>query len=110
MVADSVALARRYYDALDAREYGELEALLAPSFVQRRPDRTFEGRDAFVRFMREDRPMTDTRHDLLDVFGADDRVTGRGRLLDADGEPVVEFADVFRFEHGRITRLDTYTR
>lgn len=110
MDSDGTELVRRYYEALDAGDDGELEAVLAPSFVQRRPDRTFDDRDEFVRFMREERPMTDTRHDLVDVFGADDRVTVRGRLLDGTGDPVFEFADLFRVENGRITRLDTYTR
>ncbi|ELZ09371.1 hypothetical protein C479_11135 [Halovivax asiaticus JCM 14624] len=110
MPEDPTSIIRRYYDALDAHEYGELEAILAPSFVQHRPDRTFEGRDEFVRFMREDRPMTDTRHDLIEVFGANDRVTVRGRLLDGDDDSVFEFADVFQLETDRIARLDTYTR
>jgi len=59
---DPAALARAYYDALDAGEYDRLASLLAPEFVQRRPDRTFEGRDRFVAFMRDERPNTDTTH------------------------------------------------
>lgn len=110
MDRDAAALVRRYYEALDAHAYDELEALLAPSFVQRRPDRGFDGRDAFVRFMREERPMTDTTHELVDVVGADDRVVTRGRLLDGGGEPIFDFADCFLVEDGRIVRLDTYTR
>lgn len=110
MSTDVTALARRYYDALDAGAYDDLETLLAPSFVQRRPDRTFEGRDAFVRFMRDERPMTDTTHELDDVFGTDDRVAARGRLLDGDGDHLFEFADHFLLEGCRIARLETYTR
>ncbi|MFC3957596.1 nuclear transport factor 2 family protein [Halovivax cerinus] len=110
MSNDAPVLVRRYYDALDAHEYGELETILAPSFVQHRPDRTFEGRDAFVVFMRDERPTTDTRHELLEVVGTDDHVTARGRLLDGEAEPLFEFADCFAVADGRITRLDTYTR
>ena len=110
MDSDGIALVRRYYGTLDAGEYDELESLLAPVFVQRRPDRTFQGRDAFVRFMREERPMTDTTHELDDVFGAEDRAAARGRLLDGDGDPVFAFADHFRIEDGRIVALETYTR
>ena len=110
MTEDATRLVRRYYEALDEHEYETLEPLLSPSFVQRRPDRTFETRDAFVQFMREERPMTDTRHELLDVFGADDRVAVRGRLLDASGEPIFEFADLFELADGRIVRLETFTR
>ncbi|WP_254864098.1 nuclear transport factor 2 family protein [Halovivax gelatinilyticus] len=107
---EALTLVRRYYAALDAHEYDVFETLLAPSFVQRRPDRTFEGRDAFVGFMRDDRPVADTSHDLAELFGTGDRVTARGRLVDATGEALFEFADVFEIDAGRIVRLETYTR
>jgi ketosteroid isomerase-like protein len=58
----------RYYDALDAGDYDALRGLLAPEFVQRRPDRSFESREAFVRFMRDDRPQTDTAHAVDAVY------------------------------------------
>lgn len=111
-MADPVALVRRYYAALDDHEYGALRELLDPSFVQQRPDRRFEGREAFVRFMRDERPMTDTSHEIGEAFADADgeRAAARGRLLDADGEPVFEFADQFRIEGDRIVRLDTYSR
>ena len=57
-----------YYEAIDAGDYDRLRALLAPGFVQRRPDRTFDGRESFVRFMREERPRTDTDH-VVDAVG-----------------------------------------
>ncbi|ELZ19611.1 hypothetical protein C477_08073 [Haloterrigena salina JCM 13891] len=118
---DAASLVRRYYDALDERDYETLEDLLTPDFVQRRPDRTFEDRAAFVRFMRDDRPNPDTSHELEGVVadsGAD-RVAVRGRVLDADGEQTLfEFADFFDLEDGdgdengdvRIARLETYSR
>ncbi|APX97055.1 nuclear transport factor 2 family protein [Natronorubrum daqingense] len=106
---DSVALVRRYYDALDQHEYETLEDVLSPQFVQRRPDRTFENREAFVRFMREERPNPDTSHDLERVVADGDHVAVSGRVLN-DGAVLLEFADVFALENGRITRLETYSR
>ena len=106
---DPEALVRQYYDALDHHEYDVLEDVLAPEFVQRRPDRTFEDRESFVRFMREDRPNPDTSHDLEAVIADGERAAARGRVR--DGERVLfEFADFFDLEDGRITELETYSR
>lgn len=106
---DSAVLVRRYYDALDHHEYDALETVLDPDFVQRRPDRTFENRESFVRFMRDDRPNADTSHELEAVIADGDRVAVRGRVL--DGESVLfEFADFFELAAGRIRRLETYSR
>ena len=101
-----------YYEALDAGEYDRLSALLTPGFVHHRPDRTLDGRDAFVSFMATDRPRTDTVHEIGRVFrpvdGAAKRVV-RGRLLTREGECLFEFVDVFSFADGRIGSLETYT-
>ncbi|MFB6302997.1 MAG: nuclear transport factor 2 family protein [Haloferacaceae archaeon] len=125
---------RAYYGALDAGNYDRLTDLLAPEFVQHRPDRTFEGREAFVRFMREDRPRTDTEHvvDALYRRVAGDGAAGdgpggeggpspngdpdadaaevvaRGRVL-ADGAELFGFADAFVVADGRLRSLRTYT-
>ncbi|APW97494.1 DUF4440 domain-containing protein [Halobiforma lacisalsi AJ5] len=112
---DPVALVRRYYDALDDHDYEALESVLAPEFVQRRPDRTFEDRASFVRFMREERPNPDTRHELCSVVANDEAaVAARGRVLEAagpgDADELFEFADFFELEEGRIVRLETYSR
>ncbi|WP_435073037.1 nuclear transport factor 2 family protein [Halorubrum sp. HHNYT27] len=106
--ADREALARAYYDALDAGDYERLSGLLHPEFVQQRPDRTFEGRDRFVAFMRDERPMTDTTHAVDAVYPSGPGVAVRGRLLDADGEEVFAFVDVFDIADGRLTALKTY--
>ena len=106
---DPEALVRQYYDALDRHEYDIFEDALAPEFVQRRPDRTFESRESFVRFMREDRPNPDTSHELEAVIVDGERAAARGRVL--DGERVLfEFADFFHIEDGRVTELETYSR
>ena len=108
---DPVALVERYYDALDAHEYEALEDLLAPEFVQRRPDRRFEGREAFVEFMREGRPNEDTRHDLEDVLVDGGDVAVRGRVVDDEtGSALFAFADFFELGDERIVRLETYSR
>jgi len=103
---------RGYYDAIDGGDYDRLRDLLAPDFVQRRPDRTFEGREAFVRFMRDDRPRTDTEHVLSAVCvseGAGGTVFARGRLLGGDGENLFGFVDVHQVGSDGIESLTTYT-
>lgn len=109
-------LVDRYYDALDTHEYDALEAVLAPSFVQERPDRTFETRDAFVRFMRDGRPNPDTSHEIDDRRVAGDRVIVRGRVLDrsdGDGDSsqlLFSFVDTFTVADGRLVHLETRSR
>ena len=106
---DGRALVRRYYDALDEHDYDTLETVLSPAFSQRRPDRTFEDRDAFIEFMREKRPNPDTSHDLASIVVGDNRIAVRGRVID-DGTTLFEFADFFELEDGQIDRLETYSR
>jgi len=111
------ATARAYYSAIDAADYDALADLLAPGFVHERPDRTLSGRDAFVRFMREERPRTRTEHEVDAVYelvdGSEAEVTVRGRLLADDGEELFGFVDVFRFANddadAAIDHLTTYT-
>jgi len=105
---DPEGLARAYYDALDAGDYERLRELLDPDFVQRRPDRAFEGRDRFVAFMRDERPMTDTTHAVDAVYPTGPGVAVRGRLLDADGDELFAFVDVFEVADGRLAGLETY--
>ncbi len=107
---DAEAAARAYYDAVDAGDYDRLAALLCPEFVHYRPDRTLEGRDAFVRFMRDERPMTDTTHAVDAVYPEGIGVAVQGRLRGPDGEDLFAFVDVFAFdEDGAVAALETYT-
>jgi ketosteroid isomerase-like protein len=102
---------RDYYDAIDAGEYDRLRDLLAPGFVQHRPDRTLDGRDRFVRFMREGRPRTDTEH-VVEAVGVDaeaSTVFVEGRLRTADGDDLFGFVDVHRVGDAGIESLRTYT-
>ena len=116
---DRVQTARAYYRTLDEGAYDELTTLLAPGFVHDRPDKTIEGRDEFVQFMREGRPLTGTTHEILGVYveadsdsgrlSEDSEVVGRGRLLDSRGQQVFQFVDVFSFDDGAICGIKTYT-
>ena len=103
---------RAYYRALDEDDYELLADLLAPGFRHVRPDTTIEGRDRFVRFMREERPVRDTSHAVDGVYRRADggEVAVRGRLLAPDGGRMARFVDVFSFEGGAIAEIRTYTR
>ena len=111
---DRAEVARHYYETIDAGDFDALAALLAPEFRHIRPDRTLDGREAFVSFMRDDRPRTDTSHVVDAVFvtdgeGRERSVAVEGRLLaDGDGE-LFAFVDVFEFSDGAIARLRTFT-
>jgi ketosteroid isomerase-like protein len=106
---DGPELARRYYRALDAGEYDALRDLLAPGFTHVRPDRTIEGREAFVAFMRDERPETDTSHEVETVFEGAPGVAVRGRVLRADGSAWFAFVDAFAVADGALASLTTYT-
>lgn len=100
---------RAYYRRLDAGDYEGLESLLHPEFVQRRPDRTFEDRAAFLAFMRSERPLTETSHEVTTVCASEGGRAASGHLRDADGNELFAFIDVFEFgSDGRLTRLTTY--
>lgn len=105
---DREAVVRGYYAALDDHDYDALSTLLAPGFVHDRPDMTLDGRERFVRFMREERPTSDTTHDLVTVCTDGETVLARGRLLGGD-EVLVRFVDAFTVEEDRLARLVTYT-
>lgn len=106
---DPTELAREYYRHVDDGAYDALSTLLDDSFVHVRPDRTIEGADEFVRFMRDDRPLTDTEHRVETVYEADDKAAVEGRLRRATGARLFDFVDTFDVVDGRITRIRTYT-
>lgn len=104
--------ARAYYEAIDAGDYEAFADLLAPEVVHERPDRTIEGRETLVGFMREDRPNRDTSHEVLRIFAGekeDGEVAVEGRLLDSSGDEMFEFVDAFSLKDGRIAEIRTYT-
>ena len=104
--------ARGYYEAIDGGDYETFANLLAPEVVHRRPDRSVEGRETLVEFMRDGRPNKETAHEIDRVYpgGEDGDVAVEGRLLDADGAELFGFVDCFAFENGRIAEIRTYTR
>ena len=109
-MATTEDLVRAYYVALDEHAYDDLRGVLDPEFVQERPDRTFEDRESFVAFMRDERPNTDTTHEIDGVIVDGSRVAVEGRLVDLAGEELFRFADVHTVEDGRIVHLRTYTQ
>lgn len=103
--------ATAYYRAIDDRRYDDLRDLLTPAFVHDRPDRTLDGRDSFVGFMRDERPRTRTSHAIDGVYTdeEDREIAVRGQLLDGDGECLFGFVDIHTVEDGAIVRIETYT-
>ncbi|QCJ45742.1 nuclear transport factor 2 family protein [Haloprofundus sp. MHR1] len=109
---DHVAVVRAYYSALDEHDYPALSDHLAPTFVHDRPDRTLDGRETFVSFMRDERPNKRTSHELDEIYenGDGSELVVRGRLLGVDGERLFEFVDVHRFEGDVVAELRTFAR
>ncbi|WP_338730001.1 nuclear transport factor 2 family protein [Haladaptatus sp. DJG-WS-42] len=103
------AVARAFYAAIDEGEYDRLEGLLTAEFVHDRPDQTLRGRETFIRFMRDERPLTETHHDVEAVYVAESEVAVRGTLRDADGDTLLKFVDVHEGTDERISAITTYT-
>ena len=109
--------ARSFYAAIDEHRYDDLADLLAAEFVHQRPDRTFEGRETFVDFMRDDRPQTDTSHAIDAVYVGENgsstaprhEVAVRGRLLGTNDDRLFGFVDVHTVKDGSVARIRTYT-
>ncbi len=108
-MTDGEELARAYYDCLDNDEYDRLTELLAPEFVQQRPDTRFGSRAEFIEFMRDQRPRTDTTHPLDRIYRTPDgsELAVKGRLV-ADGETLTGFVDLFTLLDGQVERIETY--
>ncbi|MCQ4334043.1 nuclear transport factor 2 family protein [Natronomonas sp. F2-12] len=108
---DGVTLVREYYRSVDEDEYAALTDVLASGFVHRRPDRTIEGREEFIAFMRGSRPERDTEHELEAIYTERDggRIAAEGQLRHADGSEWFGFVDSFRIRRGKIRSIRTYT-
>ncbi len=108
---DREAIVRTYYRSIDDDEYGALGDVLTDGFVHYRPDRTIEGRDAFVSFMRDERPDKDTEHSLEAMYFDDEggRVAAEGQLLRSSGAEWFGFVDTFEIDERGIRRVRTYT-
>lgn len=108
---DGATLVREYYRSIDEKEYAALRELLIDEFTHRRPDMTIDGRDAFVAFMRDDRPDRATEHSLEAVYEERNggRIAAEGTLLRSDGTAWFGFVDSFVVDEGRIRSVRTYT-
>ena len=107
---DQSTLVSEYYRCLDEDEYETLRSILHPEFVQHRPDRSFDGREAFVEFMERGRPQTETTHSVESLLESTASLAAYGRLFDADDTELFSFIDVFRFDgNGRILAVDTFS-
>ncbi len=107
---DAVDVAREYYRTIDEDDYETLTTLLEERFVHERPDRRLEGRDRFVTFMREERPETETEHEIETAYvSSDGDVAMEGTLRRADGSVWFRYVDAFDVEDDRIVHLRTYT-
>ena len=102
-------LARAYYAAIDQHDYDTLASLLATDFTQHRSDRTLSGADRFVQFMREERPMTDTTHEIEGIYDGPGGVAVHGRLVSGDGDDLFTFVDVFDADADRERLLELRT-
>ncbi|MFB6113427.1 MAG: nuclear transport factor 2 family protein [Halodesulfurarchaeum sp.] len=118
---DAVSVIREYYRTIDEGDYETLSSILTESFTQERSDRRFDGRDSFVAFMKDERPRTDTEHDIDRIFetstredesGAsqDDEIAVEGAVYYPDGERWFGFVDVFEIKDDRLASLRTYTK
>lgn len=101
--------ARAYYQTIDTDNYHKLTSLLTPEFTHYRSDQTLAGRERFVQFMRDERPMTETTHVVESVYTNDNEVAVRGRLLQ-NGELLFKFVDIFIFDGKKMSGLQTYTQ
>ena len=105
-----------YYDTIDEEDFEGLTDLLDPDFVHCRPGGTLEGREEFVEFMRDERPMEETTHKVDGFYGTGPKIANgteavaRGRVVsDSDDETLFDFVDIFVFEDSAIKEIRTYT-
>lgn len=107
---------REYYAALDEKRYDNLRSVLHPDVVHHRPDGTLDGREEFVEFMSEKRPVKNTTHEVETFFGTGPKVADGaeaaavGRLVrDSTQETLFDFLDIFDFKGDDIKEIRTYT-
>jgi ketosteroid isomerase-like protein len=106
---DPQRIAQMYYEYIDTGNYDSLADILAPEFVHERPDRTIEGRTRFIRFMRDERPMTETKHKIQTIVGGENQAGVEGQLILESGEHLFGFVDIFEIADEHIGRIRTYT-
>lgn len=108
-------LADAYFDALDAPDYESLRSVFATDIVYRYPDATpLEGIETAIRFFEEDKPTSDTDHDVTRYVHGEDATVAEGFSTGVvDGDPFESyFCDVLEFteDEERISDLAVYAR
>jgi ketosteroid isomerase-like protein len=106
------AVARRYYDLVDAGNNEELVTLFTEDVLYERPGQDpIEGREALRQFYEEERPLSAGEHELHSVVADGETVAVRGTFRgEQAGERVdIGFADFHEFEDGKIGRRYTFT-
>jgi ketosteroid isomerase-like protein len=103
---------RSYYDRIDAGDEEGVFELFAEDVTYHRPGQEpIEGMNAFREFYLEGRPLSAGTHEVRQVLVDGDAAAVRGRFTgEQGGEPVgFGFADVHRFEGGKIVERHSYT-
>jgi uncharacterized protein len=97
---------------IDAREWSRVEKLFSEDIVYERPGYPrFRGRPRVMHFYRRERVITSGQHELhrIVVRGSVAVCWGRFRGNRKNGMPVdIRFADVYRFDEGRIKHRTSY--
>lgn len=109
MTANPTTLTKKYYTALDDKNYDELAEIISRNFQHKRPDKTLEARD-FIEFMKNERPLKDTTHELNTVYQAEPNQVAVEGALKHQNEVLFRFIDAFTIEDNRIQEIRTYTR
>jgi steroid delta-isomerase-like uncharacterized protein len=117
---ENKAIVRHFVEAANARNYDALEAITAPDIVRRcpaTPDVVVRSREDLRRFLTRDVEIFPDNRVHLDTVAAEGDLvafwatytgTQKGAMgsFAASGKRVsVEFAGVFRMEHGRIADI-----
>lgn len=109
---DLHALARRYYELVDAQDFPAMHDLFTDDCVYERPGYDpIEGRAAMEAFYGGTRVIAEGRHTLRDVVVEGDTVAIHGDFDGTlrDGAQAHEsFADFFHYRDGLIARRRSY--
>lgn len=106
------ALAREYYDCIDAADYNGVFELFDEEITYHRPGQPpIEGIEALQTFYLEERPLELGEHTIESLVVDSDTVAVHGRYAGEQGGDTVDFgwADFHTFEDDVIVERHTYT-
>ncbi|GAA1118122.1 MULTISPECIES: nuclear transport factor 2 family protein [Kitasatospora] len=102
----------RLFEVIDGRRWDELPTLFAEDCTYHRPGyEAISGLDAVLRFYREERIISDGRHEIEHVAESDSSVAcwGRFRGVGKDGRQLDErFSDLYFLDGRKIRTRRTY--